>query len=82
MTSTDVRNRLKGVFGFPVTPFRKDLKAGKTFEKNLALNIDLFNVLNHNNLSNVIGKISSPNFGKGTISLLPRTAQLSVKYNF
>src|SRR5438552_5823699 len=25
MTSTDVRNRLKGVFGFPVTPFKKDL---------------------------------------------------------
>jgi 5-dehydro-4-deoxyglucarate dehydratase len=25
MTSRDVRNRLKGVFGFPVTPFKKDL---------------------------------------------------------
>src|SRR6185295_8401904 len=25
MTSSDVRNRFKGVFGFPITPFRKDL---------------------------------------------------------
>ena len=25
MTATDVRNRLTGVFGFPITPFRKDL---------------------------------------------------------
>src|SRR5262249_44049129 len=25
MTSQDVRNRFKGVFGFPITPFRKDL---------------------------------------------------------
>ena len=28
MTNKDVRNRLKGVFGFPVTPFRKDLSLG------------------------------------------------------
>src|ERR1700730_13432944 len=25
MTPADVRNRCRGVFGFPVTPFRKDL---------------------------------------------------------
>src|SRR5207247_11122061 len=25
MTATDVRNRLTGVFGFPITPFRKGL---------------------------------------------------------
>jgi len=25
ITATDIRNRLKGVFGFPITPFRKDL---------------------------------------------------------
>jgi 5-dehydro-4-deoxyglucarate dehydratase len=25
MTATDVRNRFTGVFGFPITPFRKDL---------------------------------------------------------
>ena len=25
MTAKDVRNRLTGVFGFPITPFRKDL---------------------------------------------------------
>ena len=25
MTAKDVRNRFKGVFGFPITPFRKDL---------------------------------------------------------
>jgi hypothetical protein len=74
--------RLSKFFSIP-TPFSKELKGGKQFDKNLALNLDAFNVLNHNNLSNVIGSLSATDrFGRATISLLPRTIQLSLKYSF
>jgi hypothetical protein len=73
--------RLSKFFPLP-TPFRKETKPGSKF-RNLALNADLFNVFNHNNLSNVIGNISSPTlFGKANASLQPRTVQLSFKYSF
>ncbi len=37
MTAKDVRNNLKGVFGFPVTPFRKDLSLDiEALERNVA----------------------------------------------
>ena len=37
MTNKDVRDRLKGVFGFPVTPFKKDLSLDlKALERNVA----------------------------------------------
>lgn len=37
MTAKDVRNRFKGVFGFPVTPFRKDLSLDlDALERNVA----------------------------------------------
>ena len=72
--------RLSKFFPFP-TPFRKETKPGSK-TRNLALNVDLFNVLNHNNLSNVIGDMSSPLFGKANASLQPRTVQLSFKYSF
>src|SRR5258708_26807181 len=37
MTAKDVRNRFKGVFGFPITPFRKDLSLDlDALERNVA----------------------------------------------
>src|SRR5713101_5476802 len=37
MTAKDVRDRLKGVFGFPVTPFKKDLSLDlAALERNVA----------------------------------------------
>lgn len=37
MTAKDVRNRLKGVFGFPITPFKKDLSLDlAALERNVA----------------------------------------------
>src|SRR5689334_20601060 len=37
MTAKDVRNRLTGVFGFPITPFRKDLSLDlPALERNVA----------------------------------------------
>src|SRR5438045_9529514 len=37
MTVKDVRNRFKGVFGFPITPFRKDLSLDlDALERNVA----------------------------------------------
>lgn len=73
--------RLSKFFSVP-TPFHKELRGGKSFHKNLGVNIDAFNFLNHNNLSNVIRNISSPLFGKANISLQQRTIQLSLKYGF
>jgi hypothetical protein len=67
---------------FPVpTLFRKEPNSGSKAH-NLALNIDMFNVLNRNNQSGVIGVLSSPLFGRGRFSLQPRTVQLSFKYDF
>jgi hypothetical protein len=72
--------RLSKFFRVP-TPLRKELKPGKAF-RNLELNIDFFNALNRNNLSNVIGTLSSPRFGMANTSLQARTTQLSFKYSF
>ena len=37
MTGKDVRNKLKGVFGFPITPFKKDLSLDlESLERNVA----------------------------------------------
>jgi len=38
-------------------------------------------VLNHADLTDVIGNISSPRFGFASTALPPRTLQLSVKFN-
>lgn len=50
--------------------------------RKLELNLDVFNVLNRNNLTDVIGELSSPLFGRANASLQARTIQLSVKFNF
>jgi tetratricopeptide (TPR) repeat protein len=64
------------------TFFHKELKPGKEFDDNLVLSLDVFNVPNRNNLSNVIGILSSPRFGRANSSLQARTFQLSLKYEF
>ncbi len=50
--------------------------------RNLEVNLDVFNVLNRNNLTDVIGELSSPLFGRANGSLQARTIQLSVRFNF
>jgi hypothetical protein len=50
--------------------------------RDLELNFDVFNVLNRNNLTDVIGELSSPLFGRANASLQARTLQLSVRFNF
>jgi hypothetical protein len=50
--------------------------------RNLELNLDVFNVLNRNNLTDVVGELSSPLFGKPNASLQARTIQLSLRFNF
>lgn len=63
------------------TPFKKELTPGKSL-RNLELNIDVFNVLNRNNLFDIVGETSSPLFGRASSSLQARTFQLSLKYSF
>jgi hypothetical protein len=72
--------RFSKLFSIP-TLFPKELKPGSKVQ-NLALNLDMFNSLNRNNLSNVIGNLSSPLFGRANASLQARTIQLSFKYSF
>ena len=50
--------------------------------RDLEFNVDVFNVLNRNNLTDVVGELSSPLFGRANASLQARTVQLSVKFNF
>jgi hypothetical protein len=50
--------------------------------RNLELSVDVFNVFNHPNFTNVIGDISSSRFGIAHTALAARTIQLSVKFNF
>ena len=41
MTATDIRTRFTGVFGFPITPFRKDLSLDlDALERNVAGNLE------------------------------------------
>ena len=63
------------------TPFPKKSEPGR-LHKNLHFNLDLFNVFNRSNLTNVIGTKSSPLFGQPNAALPPRTLQFSMKYIF
>lgn len=74
--SAQVNLRLTKLFSVP-RPFNNDRRS-----KNLQLNIDAFNALNHVNLSNFIGEQSSPFFGQAVTARQPRTVQLSMKYSF
>ena len=50
--------------------------------RRLELNLDVFNALNRNNLTDVIDELSSPLFGRANGSLQARTIQFSVRFNF
>ena len=63
------------------TVFGKELRPGKK-NRNMDINLDVFNVFNRNNLTDVVGEMSSPLFGKPTASLQARAFQLSVRYRF
>jgi hypothetical protein len=72
--------RLSKLLHLPL--FFDDQDKDKGEFRNLELNLDVFNVLNRNNLTDVIGDLSSPLFGRANASLQARTIQLSVKFNF
>jgi hypothetical protein len=72
--------RLSKLLRLPIFFDEQDKDKGEV--RNLELNIDVFNVLNRNNLTDVIGELSSPLFGRANASLQARTIQLSVKFNF
>jgi hypothetical protein len=48
--------------------------------RNLELNIDVFNVLNHANFADYVGVLTSPLYGRASVALAPRTLQLSVRF--
>ena len=50
--------------------------------RRIELNVDVFNLLNHPNLTNTIGETSSPRFGQAVAAMAPRTVQLSLKFGF
>jgi hypothetical protein len=62
--------------------FFNDQDKDKGEFRNLELNLDVFNALNRNNLTDVVGELSSPLFGRATSALQARTIQLSVRFNF
>ena len=72
--------RLTKLLHLPI--FFDDQDKDKGEFRNLELNLDVFNALNHNNLTDVVGELSSPLFGRANSSLQSRTIQLSVKFNF
>jgi carboxypeptidase family protein/TonB-dependent receptor-like protein len=72
--------RLTKLFELPL--FLDDQEKEKGGFRNLELNLDVFNAFNRNNLTDVIGELSSPLFGRANGSLQARTIQLSVRFNF
>jgi hypothetical protein len=72
--------RLSKLLRLPL--FFDDQDKDKGEFRNLELNLDVFNVLNRNNLTDVVGELSSPLFGRATAALQARTIQLSVRFNF
>lgn len=72
--------RLTKLLSLPL--FFDDRDRDKGEFRNLELNLDVFNVLNRANLTDVVGELSSPLFGRSTSALQARTIQLSVRFNF
>jgi hypothetical protein len=50
--------------------------------RNWEFSVDAFNAINHTNVTNIIGVVSSPLFGKATAAGPARTIQFSTKYSF
>ena len=72
--------RLSKLFPLPAFFGARDREGGEI--RDLEFNLDIFNVLNRNNLTDVVGELSSPLFGRANASLQARTVQFSVKFNF
>ena len=72
--------RLSKLLDLPMLFNDKDKDRGGF--RRLELNLDVFNVLNRNNLTDVIDELSSPLFGRANASLQARTIQFSVRFNF
>ncbi|HVF92017.1 MAG TPA: TonB-dependent receptor [Blastocatellia bacterium] len=67
---------------FPLSFLMDEQDREKGEFRNVELNLDVFNVLNRNNLSDVVGELSSPLFGRANASLQARAIQLSIRFNF
>ena len=50
--------------------------------RTLAVTINSFNVLNHQNDVTLVGVVSSPFFGRAVAALPPRRMQLNLEYKF
>ena len=72
--------RLSKLFALPIFFGVRDREGGEL--RDMELNFDVFNVLNRNNLTDVVGELSSPLFGRANASLQARTVQFSIKFNF
>jgi hypothetical protein len=69
-----------------------DVRLAKTFElaplrggnkrDRFDLTIDVFNALNRTNVTNIVGALSSPFFGRGNSAAAARTVQFGVQYRF
>jgi hypothetical protein len=69
-----------------------DLRFAKTFNvaplrggnkrDSFDLMVDVFNALNHTNITSIVGVLSSPFFGRGNAAALARTCQFGVRYRF
>jgi len=60
----------------------RPINGGDAQAQTVDVSIDAFNVLNHINVSEVVGVESSPLFGRAVSASKARTLQLSVKYRF
>ena len=77
-TGLDVRFSKRFRFEAPACKQAKELRAFRQLE----LVVDAFNVLNHPNLTNVVGEVSSSLFGKATAALPARTIQVALRFSF
>jgi len=77
-TGLDIRFSKRFRFEAPACKQAKELRAFRQLE----LVVDAFNVLNHPNLTNIVGEVSSPLFGKATAALPARTIQVALRFSF
>src|SRR5207245_1597835 len=77
-TGLDIRFSKRFRFEAPACKQAKELRAFRQLE----LVVDAFNVLNHPNLTNIVGDVSSPLFGKATAALPARTIQVALRFSF
>lgn len=62
---------------FNVAPLR-----GEDKRDSFDLTVDVFNALNRSNITNIVGVLSSPFFGRGNSAAPARTLQFGVRYRF